>query len=147
MATWQEQLKAIQKLRQQRNENNEQLYSSKIRLFKAEKDLKAAERKETTQIINRKKLEPLRKRIAAREKQLMKESLKINKVNELSRKITDNKNLMALLEKKKTDINADRISERLRGEADNLSSDRSKPQAMRGEAEELKKLPAELEKN
>jgi len=87
MATWNEKVKAIQQLRENRRKANDTLYSTRIDLLKSQKDLVKVKNKQVLHVLDTAAIENLRGQIADQETSVTSINVEINDIDHFAEKV------------------------------------------------------------
>jgi hypothetical protein len=147
MATWNEQINDIQKLRQKRSEADDNLYVAQINLLRAENTLKKIKKQETNLPADTGEIAMLRKKIAELENRLQELNKKISEISNLSGKIREYTEKIHFIEKKiqllSSEIND--LNIQLTKEQNNRRPDQDKVKELQNRLEKTNQLLKELE--
>lgn len=146
MASWNEQINEIQKLRQKRREADDNLYAVQIDLIRAGNNLKKVRKQETNLPGNIREIETLRKKIAELENQLQELNKKLNEISNLFKKIKEYTERINFVEKKilllSSEINE--LNTQLVKERNNQRPDQHKIKELQHRLEKANRLSGEL---
>jgi len=148
MPTWNEQIAAIGKLREQRRNADEDLYAIQIELIRAEQALKRIRNGQPDISVSTEAIDVLRKRIAALEERLRELDKKIKEINNQLQRIKEFAEKINFIEKKIQLLTkeANQARAALAVETDQLRPDRNKITELELKLEKINESLRELKK-
>ncbi len=153
MSTWSEQISAVQKLREQRRQADDELYAVQLELLRSENALRKIRNEEASAPVDTKAIEALRTKIAELEKQLQELSKKIKAIDDLSEKVRQVNEKTNFIEKKLQSLPPDQkkleqeLKEQLNALRKNLEALRRQLQQAEAELRELEAQRQRLQRS